>query len=136
MLIFIILCVAFIAGITLLVLDDKFGWSWKHGLVSLLGCALAVLGFFAILISAIWVATVQIPKETDYQNELHLRETLEYRLEHKSENAVGNELLYTDIVQFNNNLRTTKYYANNPWTSWFHNDKIATLDYIEIEEGE
>jgi hypothetical protein len=58
---------------------------------------------------------------------------LEYRIEHIEENITGNEMLYNDIVEFNNELRSTKKWANNPWTNWFYNQDIATIDYIEIE---
>jgi hypothetical protein len=33
---------------------------------------------------------------------LHKREMLEYIIEHMEENMTGNEMLYKDIVEFNN----------------------------------
>ena len=71
--------------------------------------------------------------QIDYEKALYTKKTIEYRIEHQEDNIVGNELLYNDIIGFNNALRSTKYWANNPWTSWFNNDKIAQLDYIEYE---
>ena len=51
-----------------------------------------------------------------------------------SDNIVGNEMLYNDVVEFNNELRRIKKWANSPWVSWFYNQKIASIDYIEIGE--
>ena len=70
--------------------------------------------------------------EIHYENTLYEKEVLEYRLDVKSENLTGNELLYSEIVEFNNELRRVKRYANSPWTNWFNNHKIASIDYIEI----
>lgn len=72
----------------------------------------------------------------DYENKLYEREVLEYRLESADNNITGNELLYNDIVAFNNTLRATKKHAGNPWLSWFSNQKIASIDYIELPIGE
>ena len=74
--------------------------------------------------------------QIDYEKALYTKKTIEYRIEHQEDNIVGNELLYNDIIGFNNALRSTKYWTNNPWTSWFNNDKIAQLDYIEYEFAE
>jgi hypothetical protein len=70
--------------------------------------------------------------DVEYQNMLHTREMLEYRIEHMEENITGNEMLYNDIVEFNNVLRAEKKWANNPWTNWFNNQDIASIDYIEL----
>jgi L-cystine uptake protein TcyP (sodium:dicarboxylate symporter family) len=76
--------------------------------------------------------TIQINEDIEYQNAYYHKATLEYRLENIEKNNVGNEHLYNDIVEFNNSLRFTKKWANNPWTNWFNNQRISELDYIEI----
>jgi hypothetical protein len=70
--------------------------------------------------------------DVEYQNMLYTKEMLEYRIEHMEENITGNEMLYNDIVKFNNALRAEKKWANNPWTNWFNNQDIASIDYIEL----
>ena len=70
--------------------------------------------------------------DVEYQNALHQKEMLEYRIEHMEDNITGNEMLYNDIVEFNNELRNTKKWANNPWTNWFNNQDIAAMDYVEL----
>lgn len=71
--------------------------------------------------------------DVEYQNTLHTKEMLEYRIEHMEENITGNEMLYNDIVEFNNELRNVKKWANNPWTNWFNNQDIASIDFIELD---
>lgn len=62
------------------------------------------------------------------------RQMLEYRIEH-CENTIGNELLYSDVFEFNEKLRHSKKWRNCPWTNWFYNRKIAEMDYIDIMKG-
>lgn len=96
------------------------------------GPALTVV-FGGILVAfLIVIAVEQIPAEHKYQKMLYEKEVIEYRIENQSSNLVGNELLYNDIVEFNNNLRDTKRHVNSPWVNWFYNAKIASIEYIEI----
>lgn len=97
------------------------------GLFTTIVSILILVTFIGMIIGANATANI------DYQNKLHERDMLEYRIEHMEENITGNEMLYNDIVEFNNNLRTTKKWANSPWTNWFNNQKIASMDYIELE---
>lgn len=97
-----------------------------------LGALLTVSGVLSSLIVGTLIIGVQINRDVEYQNTIYEREVLEYRIEEADENIVGNELLYSDIVEFNNDLRRIKKWANNPWTNWFFNEDIATIDYVEI----
>lgn len=101
-----------------------------YGGISALLHAIAWIAIFAV---GIPILCIQIPKNKNYQNALYEKQVLEYRLEHKTDNAVGNELLYSDIVKFNKSIRNDKKYANNFWIGLFYNDKIAEIEYIEIE---
>lgn len=77
------------------------------------------------------VLAEQIPSQKNYEKFLMEKEMLEYRLENDNL-GTGNELLYHDIVEFNQELKDVKYYANNLWTNWFVNGYIAEIDYIDI----
>lgn len=99
---------------------------------SFVGIMLMICGGVALVFALTLIASEQIPAENEYQKAMYQKEVLEYRLENKDENIVGNELLYGDIIEFNNNLRDVKKWSANPWTNWFNNAKIATIDYIEI----
>lgn len=96
--------------------------SFFFGIIGSIGTVICVVG---ILVN---VAFVNI----DYEDKLKEREMLEYRIENY-ENAVGNELLYADIVEFNEEVRHAKRYSDNPWTSWFSNWKIAEIDCIDVK---
>lgn len=92
-----------------------------------------IFGMVGFLIcSGMGLANI-ISKDVEYEKILYEREVLEYRLEHKDEFENGNEFLYSEITEFNNGLRSTKKWALNPWTNLFFNEKVATIDYIELE---
>ena len=93
------------------------------------GLCLGIIFTFFCLIA---VFTVQVNHDVDYANKLYEKEMLEYRIEHLDDGLTGNELLYNDIVEFNNDLRSIKKWAANPWTNWFLNQDIAALDYVEL----
>lgn len=101
----------------------------------LIGCGVigTFIGGVMLGISILAISITQINREIDYQNKSYERDMLEYRIENMEEDIVGNEMLYNDIVEFNNELRSVKKWANNPWTNWFNNADIATIDYIELE---
>lgn len=96
---------------------------------------LTALGIAATFICSIIILFNAGNYDVDYQNALHKKEMLEYRIEHMEDNIVGNEMLYNDIVEFNNELRNEKKWANNPWTNWFTNQDIAAIDYVELDDN-
>lgn len=100
---------------------EEFGFQ-----LFLWGIAIFFLSVFLIFINA-------LNTEPDYQTKLIEYTTLNYKLEHLSEEAEENEKLYLEIENFNGSIRTTKYWAENPWTSWFCNQLInKEIDYIII----
>lgn len=124
-----------IIGIILLVIEKKcrrkISWSIRDTLESI-GIALIIIGTITSIFTCALIVSNAIGYELNYQNALHEKEMLEYRIEHMEENITGNEMLYNDIVEFNNELRAEKKWANNLWTNWFNNKDIASLDYIEL----
>lgn len=104
--------------------------------LDLIGGILLVIGSIATITCSAAMLCNASATQVNYEQALYTKKTIEYRIEHKDDNLVGNELLYEDITTFNNELRNTKYWASNPWTSWFNNEKIAQLDYIEYEFAE
>jgi hypothetical protein len=95
-----------------------------------------IVGFGAAFACSLLAISNTVTKQVEFEKVLYEKKTIEYRIEHQEDNTVGNELLYEDIIEFNNNLRLTRYWANNPWTNWFNNDKVADLGYIEYEFAE
>lgn len=130
MLSFLIAIVLLIVGIGLIKYYDKH---WKADWAFFVGMVLVILMGLFVIFGGLCAADTQINKEVTYQNKLHEKEMLEYRIDNMEENVVGNEMLYNDIVEFNNELRDVKKWANNPFTSWFYVKDVATIDYVEID---
>lgn len=116
----------------------KDGWGDKHTLayeyegLEMGAGILCMLSTIGLLICLVIIALTQIPRQIVYEEHLYNKEMLEYRLEHRDENIVGNEMLYKEITEFNNDLRCHKHYADNLWVNWFNNQLIAEIDYIEV----
>ena len=113
-----------------MIISQKFDLS---DTLSFAGMMAIVFGGFATIIIVAFILHNVTMCNINYQNALYRKEMLEYRIEHMDEDVIGNEMLYNDIVEFNNELRSTKKWAENPWTSWFNNQKIADLDYVVLE---
>lgn len=126
-----------IVGIALFIVSDNviIRNSIMESVVCIGGFISTVLGALGSFFAIIFICMNVINYDVDYQNMFHKKEMLEYRIEHIEENITGNEMLYNDIVEFNNDLRNTKKWANNPWTSWFNNKNIASIDYIELDSN-
>lgn len=122
MIIILIALICFIVGI---ILNDS---------LSVFGLYLLAFSIVILLFCGVMIFDMNAGKDIDYQNMLEKRELIEYRIEDKGRNFVSDGKLYNDIVEFNNSLRKVKKGANSPWTNWFYNDDIATIDYIEVEE--
>lgn len=127
MLIFICFVVLVIIGITCLHLKSYQNKMWFAIIVD----CLIVIGMAGMLGTGITAIIIQSTAEAEYQKKLYEEEVLEYRLE-ESNNLSGNELLYKDIIEFNNDLREEKIYSHSPWINWYRNEKIAEIDYIYI----
>lgn len=128
MIITLIVAVVLIVGIVLLTVDFYTSVYCSEAAVFT-----TVIGAFAAVVVGVCIIANFATLEVNYENKIYEKEMLEYRIEHYEPSAVGNELLYNDVVEFNNNLRIIKKWAANPWTNWFCNHKIATIEYINLE---
>ena len=126
-----------VVGIILAIIHDRVYFKNYSTESTILGFNIGsiVIGAVVTFCATIFILVNVSNYDVDYQNMLHTREMLEYRIERMEENITGNEMLYNDIVEFNNNLRNTKKWALNPWTNWFHNQDIASIDYIELNSN-
>lgn len=100
--------------------------------VEILSVSTLIVSLIMLVVALALCGNEKLNGDIEYKNAYYQREVLEYRLENIEKNNVGNEYLYNDIVEFNNSLRSTKKWANNSWTNWFNNQRIAELDYIEL----
>lgn len=112
---------------------DRETWV-SNNAEEILGVSGVLIGIFVIclVISGSIAGAVQGFKEANYQATLLEKQMLEYRLQEKDENLISSNPLYADINKFNIELLGHKTYCNNLWLNLFHNDKIATIDYIEL----
>lgn len=126
------LCVIalFVVGIMLMNYANKH---FDKDIIFIIGVILFSAMGIGLIICGGTILDTQINKSVDYQNALYEKEMLEYRIENMESDIVGNEMLYNDIVEFNNNLRGIKKWADNPLTNWFYNQQIADIDYVEIK---
>ena len=115
------------------IVEEKTHLSYEaESIITAISGVTIFMSFFLLIISLIVIMFVQIPAQKDYEAMLYEKEVLEYRLENQDNVLNGNELLYQDITEFNNDLRNCKYWADNLWLNWFFNQKIATIDYIDL----
>lgn len=130
MIITLIVVVLFIIGIVCLILGRAY-WSDAFEITGVILIAISVI---ALSLVVGFIIDANANGDIYYQNKLYEKDVLEYRIDNISENITGNELLYNDIVRFNNELRSIKKWANSPWTNWFNNAKVASIDYIHIPD--
>lgn len=123
--------IVLIVGIVVLIIGNYY---WGKDVLNIIGFSFAFIGVLVLMVCSVLAIITAATKDKVYQDMLYQRKVLEYRLSHEEENTIGNELLYSDIVEFNNELRSDKTYSDNIWINWFFNDKVATIDYIEIQE--
>ena len=128
MIIVLIVAATLIVGIVLLTVDFYTSVYCSDAAVFT-----TVIGAFAAVVVGVCILANFASLEVRYENKIYEKEMLEYRIEHYESIAVGNELLFDDIVEFNNDLRVTKKWAASPWMNWFYNHKIATIEYINLE---
>lgn len=129
MIVTLIVIAVIITGIVCLAIGSNWRYSnWVYEI----GAMFTVCGLIASLFVGGFIIDTNCNKDIKYQNTLYEREMLEYRIDNMNNDIVGNEMLYNDIVEFNNELRSVKKWANNPWTNWFNNTDVATIDYIEL----
>lgn len=124
-----------ITGIVLIVISKQIDDCYKEDRLNFIGAMFVVCGIVFSLFTVGFAIGNATTCELEYQNVLHQKEMLEYRIEHMEENITGNEMLYNDIVEFNNTLRNEKKWALNPWTNWFNNQDIASIDFIELDSN-
>lgn len=129
MLLVILFALVIVIGIALVIIGDHSWSNWPH----FLGFGCITIGGGVLLGLLAGIAIVRCDIDVDYQNNLERREMIVYRLENQDDNLVGNELLYQEIRDFNEDLRYHKKWANNPWLNWFYNEKNATFDYIDYK---
>lgn len=94
-----------------------------------------VIGIIGVIVCAGVLIANRSPRlvEKNYQSIMIERDALVYRLD--TEPIVGNELLYKDIITFNQELNDCKLDRDNPWISWFVAPELASIEPIDYKKN-
>ena len=125
-----------LTGIGLIILAVIFNNIYDHTYDEcwlFISASALIVGFITTFVCVAFIIVNILTLDLHYTDTLSEKQMLEYRIEH-CEDTVGNELLYTDILNFNQELRHSKKFANSPWTNWMSNQKVAEIEYIDILE--
>lgn len=108
--------------------EDFFdGASFLCGLVGGAGILVCVL---AITLAHVGVNCRIEENQIAYENLCDRLEVINSDYEDVSKSDV-----IKDIGEWNSKVHSTKYWSENPWTSWFHSQREAdALQYIEINK--
>lgn len=133
MIIFLLAVVVAIAcGVLLYCYRNRYvEWDVAVGVLLIFCC-------LVIFLSLISFACHKVDREMEKENLLDERAIIVYQIEHKTsfleDGRVGvNELLYTQIKDFNANVRRHRHYRNNPWISWYEQPYWNEIELIELE---
>ena len=104
---------------------------------------LFVIGFIlalAVFISTIVFISQGVSAPIDRANVEAERDVIVYQVEHHDSfldtSRVGvDELLYTQVKEFNEKVRIHQFYRNNPWTSWYEQSFWSEIELIDYTEG-
>lgn len=124
--------VAVACGVLLYCYRNKYV-EWDAGVsILLLFCCIVVL------ISVITFIHNGADREMEKGILLDERAIIVYQIEHKTsfleDSRVGvNELLYTQIKDFNAEVRRHRHWRNNPWISWYEQPYWNEIELIELE---
>lgn len=126
-----IITIIFIAcltiGILLLCLN---GNSWHNDAIDLIGFVLMLIGVLGVGVCLVAIIVAHVNVEAHLKSLQNTRDILVYRLEHINELPIGNEMLYSEITEFNNKLYENIINSKNPWINWFYNPVFNNIPLI------
>lgn len=118
--------VLLVVSIVVLWLNDEY---WDSDIALFLGVFLGFFSFVGTLVTLVQISVVQIPKDVDYKRTQYERTQLIEQYEQ------GNQYAYDSIIEFDKRLLSIKKWANNPFTNWFYNQRIANdVDFISYDD--
>ena len=126
MILTILFSVLLIISIVILWLNEAF---WDFDFVMIIEGILGILSFIATVVILVSILTVQTHKDLNYEQFQYERTQLIEQYEQ------GNQYAYDSIIEFDKQLLSIKKWANNPFTNWFYNQRIANeVDFILYED--
>ena len=114
-----------------------YDYYYDNDFVGFIGIMFAIVGLIGLVTSGLVALMVKVNLDLDYEKMLNERNLIEYRLEQIEESGESGSYaeiqLYHDIIEYNKVVLTQKKWANNIWTNWFYNRKVAELELITVE---
>lgn len=125
-----------IIGITLSILNKKTDIFSRYDDIDILsGCVIFIGAVFFILCMRA-ILFKRVGEDHDIELNRMKYESLQRRIEivkSEYEDVSGSDLI-KDINKWNERVYDQKYWAENPWTNWFMNQKVVDeLEYIDFE---
>ena len=129
---------ALIIGIVLVILAEKTCiFDRFYDDIDLLGGVFILIGTIFSIGCIALILCKGIGEDRDIEQNKMKYESLQRRIEvvnSEYEDASRSDLI-KDINEWNEKVYDKKYWAKNPWTNWFINQKIVDeLEYIDFEE--
>lgn len=114
---------------------DIIPWKCEEGIELLSLCAIGISSI-AILIEFLTIIGSQCTaNKCIYEYSLE-RESIVKQVECISSDYedVSKATVIANVYDWNKKVHNTKYWAKNPWTSWYYSQKfVDSLEYIELE---
>lgn len=127
MLLFIFALLAAIIGFIVLGSPRNYFLDTLGGIFFGVGSFMTVSFMMIIIIGHVGVSATIAKKQIEYESLCERQELISSEYEDVSKSDV-----IKDIAQWNKQVYSYKYGANNPWTSWFYSKKIAdSMEMIE-----
>ena len=119
-------------GIVSIKLDEKYWNDFLEifGVINIMiGSVCLIISIIAIIVSHIVAAKIIQENKLEYEGLCMRYEIIKSEYEDVSKSDV-----IADITAWNMEVYNTKYWTDNPWTSWFNPKEIAdNLNYISLE---
>lgn len=96
------------------------------------GIILVIIFGLALVFSGGLAIDTQVHKEEQYQDALNEKDTIEYFILQSDTDILRDDKLYNRILNFNERISRTRYRCDSPWVGIWYNEKIATIDYIDV----
>lgn len=93
-----------------------------------------IIGSLSLICCVLFIIGCHIGTETQIYKYKMQYDGLRKRIEavQSEYEDVSKSDLIADIVEWNKEVYSKKYWSSNPWTSWFNNKQVAdSLEYIE-----
>lgn len=67
----------------------------------------------------------------DYENEIRYNALLnEVKIADAGNDDAAKILAIKDVSEWNQKVKEDKYWTYNPWTSWYHNEKVVDAEKV------